>query len=123
MSGALITTTPPWLTDMSAASAARSRGRSATLYPTERNRPRTALSASCHDSVKHNMSIRRSRQSSVISSNLFSSDRTFRQPQTIGDSVARLPAGQCEQLIDVEDSCVIVAPRNPSRDGVENVLM
>ena len=68
-----ITTTPPWLTDRSSP-AARGRGRSTTLYPADRNRPKTALSASCYDSVMHNRSTRRSRQSSLTSSNLFSSD-------------------------------------------------
>jgi len=58
----------------------RGRGRSMTLNPAQRRRPGTALSESCHDSVKYSSSMRRSRQSSTMSSNLFSIDRTFSHP-------------------------------------------
>ena len=76
------TTRPPWFTASSLAPTARGRGRSTTLNPAQRRRPRTTLSLSCQDSVIHSRSKCLSRQSSTVSSNLFNSDRTFRHPKT-----------------------------------------
>jgi len=106
--------TPPWLVDMS--STTRGRGRSTTLKPALRRRQTHTLSASCHVSVRQSTSNRRSRMISMTSSDLLSSERTFRHPNvTLEQLVGKIETETCGDVADARWSCTRRPARQPRR--------